>query len=56
MRILGVLVLAFGGALIWFTYVNSSYLTQQAPLVPVYYTLGILLFAVGFLAIFSKYK
>jgi hypothetical protein len=56
MRILGVLVLIFGAAMIYLTYVNTSYLSQEAPLIPVYYMLGIILFGVGFFAIFSKYQ
>lgn len=55
-RIMGVLVLAFGAAMIYFTYGNASVSGQAPPLVPIYYAIGILLFVAGFLAVFAKFK
>ena len=55
-RLVGFVVLAFGFGLIYITYSNVTALAGQAPLIPVYYALGVLLFVSGFLASFSKFK
>jgi hypothetical protein len=55
-RIMGVLVLVFGAAMIYLTYANAAVSGQAPPLVPIYYAIGILLFVVGCLAVFSKFK
>ncbi len=56
-RIMGVIVLIFGAALVYTTYVNASALNIQEPaLVPIYYVLGLLLLVAGLLAAFAKFK
>jgi len=56
-RIMGVLVLVFGAALVYSTYANYSALNAQEPtLVPIYYVLGIILLVAGLLAAFAKFK
>jgi hypothetical protein len=56
-RIMGILVLIFGAALVYFTYAESGVLSVQEPvLVPVYYVLGLALLLTGFLASFSRFK
>lgn len=56
-RIMGVVVLIFGAALVYSTYANASALNIQEPaLVPIYYVLGIILLASGLLASFAKFK
>ena len=56
-RITGVVVFIFGAALLYETYANVAALTaQEAPLVPVYYALGLILLISGFMAAFSKFK
>lgn len=55
-RIMGVLVLAFGVALTYLTYANASVTGQAPDLVPIYYLLGILLVVAGFLAMFARFK
>jgi membrane-bound ClpP family serine protease len=56
-RIMGVLVLVFGAALLYSTYANASALNVQEPvLVPIYYALGILLLLAGLVAAFAKFK
>jgi hypothetical protein len=55
-RIMCVLVLAFGAALIYSTNANASVAGQAPALVPIYYALGFLLVVAGFLATFAKFK
>ena len=56
-RLMGVLVLVFGAALIYSTYANGSALSIQEPvLVPIYYVLGVVLLLAGLLAAFAKFK
>ncbi|HXW37956.1 MAG TPA: hypothetical protein VEJ36_08670 [Nitrososphaerales archaeon] len=55
-RILGLIVLFSGATLVYFTYANASYLSGQEPLVPVYYSLGIILLISGLIAAISKFK
>ncbi len=54
-RLVGLVVLAFGAALIYYTYANAASIGAP-PLLPVYYFLGLLLLAVGLLAAFAKLK
>jgi hypothetical protein len=53
---MGVLVLAFGAAMIYLTYSDPAASGQAPALVLVYYLLGLLLVVAGFLAVFSKFK
>jgi len=54
-RLVGLIVLAFGAALIYYTYVNATSLGAP-PLVPVYYFLGLLLLLVGLVSALAKLK
>lgn len=55
-RIMGVLVLVFGAALIYLTNANASVAGQAPALVPIYYVLGVLLVVAGFLSTFARFK
>lgn len=56
-RIMGVLVLIFGVAMVYLTYADSGALNVQEPaLVPIYYVIGLALLFVGLLASFAKFK
>lgn len=55
-RIMGVLVLAFGAAMIYLTYSDPAASGQAPALVSAYYVLGLVLLVAGFLAAFSKFK
>lgn len=55
-RLLGLVVLVFGLAMVYYTYSNA-YLSSIAPeIVTINYALGFLLTAVGLFATFSKFK
>ena len=54
---LGIIVLVFGLALVYFTYSNSGPSVGIAPeIITIDYALGILLSVVGLFAAFSKFK
>jgi vacuolar-type H+-ATPase subunit I/STV1 len=55
-RLVGLIVIVFGGALVYYTYANSTDPNMAGPLVTVYYALGVLLLVVGLVAAFSKFK
>jgi cation transporter-like permease len=55
-RLVGLIVIGFGGALIYYTYSNATDPSMAAPMVTVYYSLGILLLVVGLVAAFAKFK
>ena len=50
------IVLAFGVALIYYTYASASDPAMAPPLVPVYYSLGLLLLIAGLMAVIAKFK
>jgi len=52
----GLALLAFGIALIYYTFANASLPGFAAPLVAVYYFLGLILLAVGLTGAFAKFK
>jgi ABC-type transport system involved in cytochrome c biogenesis permease component len=55
-RLLGLVVLVFGIAMIYFTYQNAN-LTSIAPeIITIDYALGVLLSVVGLFATFAKFK
>lgn len=55
-RLVGLIVIGFGGMLIYYTHANASDPNMAAPIVAVYYSLGLLLLIVGLLAVFAKFK
>lgn len=55
-RLVGLVVTGFGGALVYYTWSNASEPNMAAPLVSVYYSLGALLAIVGIVAAFAKFK
>lgn len=56
MRMLGVVVLLFGLALVYFTYSNATGQGIDPIIITVNYGLGLLLSGVGLLATFAKFK
>lgn len=50
------IVLAFGVALIYYTYAYASDPAMAPPLVPMYYSLGLLLVISGLIAVIAKFK
>jgi len=59
-RLVGLVVLAFGLVLMYYTYQNTPGVASGAglapSLVPVYYFLGLLLSTAGFVGAFAKFK
>ncbi len=55
-RLLGLLVLGFGAAMIYYTYLNASATGIASEIVTINYALGILLLIVGLFASFAKFK
>lgn len=55
-RLLGLLILGFGIAMIYFTYINATVAGIAPEIVTVNYALGILLLLVGLFATFAKFK
>jgi hypothetical protein len=55
-RMLGVVVLLFGLALVYFTYSNSSGQGIAPDIITINYALGLILSGVGLLATFAKFK
>ena len=55
-RLVGLAVLAFGAALIYYTYSNASDPAFAPPLVTVYYFLGLILLVAGLAGSFAKFK
>ncbi|MDV3278198.1 MAG: hypothetical protein LYZ69_07005 [Nitrososphaerales archaeon] len=55
-RLVGLIVIGFGGLLIYYTYGNAADPGMAPPLVAVYYALGVLLLIVGLVAAFAKFK
>ena len=56
MRLLGLVVLAFGILLLYYTYSNANVAGIAPEIVTVNYSLGILLSVVGVFATFAKFK
>ena len=55
-RLLGLVVLGFGGAMVYYTYVNANVAGIAPEIVTIDYALGVLLLIVGFFATFAKFK
>jgi hypothetical protein len=55
-RLLGLVVLAFGAALLYFTWTNATASGVAPEIVTINYSLGILLLVVGLFASFAKFK
>jgi uncharacterized membrane protein YtjA (UPF0391 family) len=55
-RMVGLILLAFGVALIYYTYGSASLPGFAAPLASVYYFLGLILLVVGLIGAFAKFK
>ena len=55
-RLLGLVILAFGLALIFFSHANSGIAGIAPEIVTVNYALGLLLTVVGFFATFAKFR
>jgi hypothetical protein len=55
-RLLGLVVLAFGAALLYFTWTNAAATGVAPEIVTINYSLGILLLVVGLFASFAKFK
>lgn len=56
MRLLGLVVLVFGAALLYYTYANATASGVSPEIVTINYALGFLLLVVGLLATFAKFK
>jgi uncharacterized protein YjeT (DUF2065 family) len=55
-RLLGLVVLVFGAAMIYYTYSNAAVSGIAPEIVTINYALGLLLFVIGGLATFAKFK
>ena len=55
-RLLGVVVLVFGLALVYYTYSNAGVSGIAPEIITINYALGVLLSMVGVLATFAKFK
>lgn len=55
-RMVGLIILAFGVALIYYTYTNATDAGFAPQLVYVYYFLGLILLVVGLMGAFAKFK
>ncbi len=55
-RLLGLMVLGFGAAMIYFTYSNATVSSIAPQIITINYTLGLVLLVVGLLATFAKFK
>ena len=56
MRLLGLVVLVFGAAMLYYTYSNANVAGIAPEIITINYALGLLLFVVGMLATFAKFK
>lgn len=55
-RLLGLVVLVFGVAMLYYTYSNASGTGIAPEIITINYALGLLLLIVGLLATFAKFK
>ncbi len=55
-RLLGLVVLVFGAAMVYFTYTDGAVSGIAPEIITINYSLGILLLVVGLLATFAKFK
>jgi hypothetical protein len=54
-RMLGLVILAFGAAMVYYTYLNAGYVTAPE-IVTINYALGLILLVVGIIATIAKFK
>lgn len=55
-RLLGLVILFFGAAMVYYTYSNASIASIAPEIITINYSLGILLTVVGLFATFAKFK
>jgi hypothetical protein len=55
-RLAGLVVFAFGAAMVYLTYTNATDAGFAPTIVPVYYFIGLVLAIAGFLATVSRFK
>jgi uncharacterized protein YjeT (DUF2065 family) len=55
-RLLGLVVLVFGAAMVYYTYSNADASGIAPEIITMNYALGLLLLVVGLLATFAKFK
>jgi len=55
-RLIGLVVLVFGVAMLYYTYSNASGAGIAPEIITINYALGLLLLVVGLLATFAKFK
>jgi membrane-bound ClpP family serine protease len=55
-RLLGLVVLVFGAAMLYYTYSNATASGIAPEIITINYALGLLLLLVGVLAAFAKFK
>jgi len=55
-RLMGLVILGFGAALVYFTYTDGASSGIASEIITVNYALGILLLIVGFFAVYAKFK
>jgi hypothetical protein len=55
-RLLGLVILAFGILLLYYTYANATAVGVAPAIVTINYSLGVLLSVVGLFATFAKFK
>lgn len=55
-RLLGLIILVFGIAMLYYTYSNATASGIAPEIITINYALGFLLFGVGALATFAKFK
>jgi hypothetical protein len=56
LRLVGLIILALGGAMTYLTYVEGSQASIVPQIVPVFYLIALLLMIVGIIAVVTKYK
>ena len=55
-RLVGLIILAFGAGLIYYTYINAADSGFAPQLAVVYYFVGLILLVAGLLGTFAKFK
>jgi hypothetical protein len=55
-RLMGLVVLGFGAALLYFTYSDGATSGVASEIITINYALGLLLLVVGFFAVYAKFK
>lgn len=55
-RLMGLIVLAFGVAMVYFTYINATSTSIAPEIITINYALGVLLLIAGGIATMAKFK